>query len=411
MKKITHLFLMMLGIVALSSCNSDFSSSNDGQSLTDSSTSVETSETTSAGSDETSSSSTTIEYQRTSYSNPLNFYKLNGEKYFVTAADPFVLRGDDGYWYLYITNAQCEMGTKGMIFDRGPIFRSKNLVDWRWYSSVFENSPDAANWGNSEAGVWGPTVIKINDNQYNYYYSLSSWGDSNPGIGVATSPTPYGPWTHYGKLLDQQMSGVVNGIDPFVTFDDEGQLWIIWGSFNGIAATLLTDDGTELFYGNLVKDHLVWLVENNQKEGKGFDININYEGAFVLKKDDEYFFMGSQGTCLAGSNSTYTVRVGKSSSLFGPYLGKDGQDMNHGTEGEVVVQPSDAVAGTGHNAVIQDYAGDYWLIYHGFDNFGSDSQERSLFMDKILWDAQGYPYILNRNASVRINNEGPLTIK
>lgn len=395
-------FMILTSLVALSSCSISPSSSLPASSESS------VSEEKPVSQEESSVSS--IEYVRKTYSNPIHFYRLDGSEYFVAAADPEVIYGEDGYWYLYITNASCEMGEKGIMFDRGPIFRSRDLTGWTWCGSVFEGQTEQADWGSKDAGVWGPHVVKVGD-QYNYYYSLSSWGDSNPGIGVATSPTPYGPWKHHGRLLDQNMTGVINGIDPFVTYEGD-DLYIVWGSFYGIAATRLTDDGTELFYADQVKDHLVWLIANNQ-EGDSMNVDINYEGSFIVKKDEKYYFFGSQGTCLAGTSSTYTVKTGVSDSLFGPYKGSDGNDLSTGTYGDVVVAPSEEVGGTGHNTVIQDFAGDYWLIYHGYDiNSSSHSDERQLFMDKLEWNERtGLPYVKDKKASINQKMVGPKVIK
>ena len=73
------------------------------------------------------------------------------------------------------------------------------------------------------------------------------------------------------------------------------------------------------------------------------DININYEGSYIIKHNGYYYYFGSQGTCCSGVNSTYTVKVGKSESLFGPYLDANGDDMVSGKFGEIVIQPSDKV--------------------------------------------------------------------
>lgn len=396
-------FLLFVSSLLLASCNVKVSSSSNVEDFS-------SSHNDGGGSSSSSSSSSSIEYERKTYKNPIKFYRQDGSEYFVAAADPDVIYGNDGYYYLYITNASCEMGDKAITFDRGPIFRSKDLTGWTWCGSVFEGQTDQADWGSKDAGVWAPHVVKVGDH-WNYYYSLSSWGDSNPGIGVATSPTPYGPWTHYGKLLDQNMTGVRNGIDPYVAYDGD-ELYIFWGSFFGVAATRLTDDGTELFYADQVKEHLTWVIPDNRGD-KSMDVYKNYEGTFIIEKDGKYFFFGSQGTCLAGNESTYTVKTGKADSIFGPYYGSDGNDLVNGTYGDVVVEPSSEVGGTGHNTVIQDFNGDYWLIYHGYDiNSESHSDERQLFMDKLLWDSQtGLPYVEGKKASVNKDITGPLVIK
>lgn len=349
-----------------------------------------------------------VEYERGKYTNPLKFYKQDGTEYFVSSCDPDIILGDDGYYYMYPTNCEVEMGDKGMMTDKGPIFKSSNLLEWRWCGSVFDGHPNAADWGTKGAGVWAPSVVKVGS-KYNYYYSLSSWGDDNPGIGVATSDTPYGPWTHYGKVLDQKDSGVRNGIDPKVLYGDDGNLYMVWGSFFGIGCTQLTDDGIEPFYaGAELKNHITYIIADNTSGG--MDININYEGSYIIKKDGWFYFFGSQGTCLDGMNSTYNVKVGKSQSLFGPYVDSEGKELAKESYGNLVVEPSEEVAGTGHNAVFQDAKGEWWLLYHGF--VGSvNTSERTLMLDKLIWDGEtGMPYIEGKQASLT-EKDGPWVVK
>ena len=356
------------------------------------------------------SSESRVNYTNKTYQNPLNFYKQDGSKYFVTAADPDVLKADDGYFYMYCTNTYCEMGNKGMQYDRGPIFQSKDLINWTWVGSVFDGHPQALNWGDKDAGVWAPSVIKVGD-RYNYYYSLSLWGDSNPGIGVATSLTPYGPWTHYGKVLDSNLSGVKNSIDPKPIYDEDGKLYLIWGSFYGIGAVELTDDGTEVFWGiNNIKDHLYWIIDDNSN-GQ-MDININYEGSYIIKRNDSYYYFGSQGTCCDGVNSTYRVKAGKANKLLGKYYGSDGKTLTDetGSYGDLVIGPSEEVAGVGHNTVVEDYEGEFWLFYHGFDVDGEYPNERTIFMDKLYFDENDMPYVENKKASIHQDKIGPLVI-
>ena len=353
------------------------------------------------------------EYTREKYSNPLNFYKQDGSKYYVYCADPDVIRCDeDNYYYMYCTNTDCEMGDKGIMYDRSPIFRSRNLIDWTWCGSVFDGLENAANWGTKDAGVWAPSVIKVG-NQYNYYYALSTWGDPNPGIGVATSSTPYGPWIDHGKLLDSVDSGVKNSIDPQALYVD-GKLYLVWGSFFGIGIIELTEDGLEPYvgYSNL-KEYTKYIIKDNTTDGK-MDIDINYEGSYIIEKDNNFYYFGSQGTCLSGTSSTYRVKVGVSDSVFGPYKGSDKKDLDdvNGSFGDLVIAPSDEVAGTGHNTIIKDFDDRYWIIYHGYDIKGENPTNRIPFIDELLWDNDTkMPYVKNRKASIHEEKLGPTILK
>lgn len=359
-----------------------------------------------------SSAAPSSEFELTTkrYTNPARIIQLDGSERFVTIADPDIHVGEDGYFYMYPTNLECEMGELGVMFDLGPIFKSGDLQSWRWIGSVFLNQTEAVNW-NAEAlrtgGVWAPSIIKIG-NRYNYYYSLSGWGDPNPGIGVASAPTPIGPWTHYGKLVDQEMTGVRNGIDPHVMIDDD-KVYLFWGSFFGIGVVQLTDDGLETYYPpELIREHVRYIIPNNN--GTRMNINTNYEGSFIMKKGDYFYYMGSQGSCCSGQNSTYRVKVGRSQSIFGPYVAVDGQELTTGNYGDLVVAPSDEVRGTGGGVVFQDFAGDDWFFYHGFYRDGLDPNQRVLFMDRLLWNQEtGYPYIEGLVASTN-EQDGPVIV-
>ena len=84
------------------------------------------------------------------------------------------------------------------------------MVHWQYLCDAFTRKPD---W-KSEGGIWAPCINYI-DNKYYLYYSYSKWGDSNPGIGLAISDHPYGPFADQGKVFDAASIGVENSIDPF----------------------------------------------------------------------------------------------------------------------------------------------------------------------------------------------------
>ncbi len=332
------------------------------------------------------------------YSNPV-YPIVEGSKKPTYTADPFVVRDDDGMYYLYCT--QTDVFNPKASFQRGPVWKSIDMVNWQYVSDVFQNyTPD---WGTSGAGVWAPTVIKIGDT-WNFYYSLSTGGDSNPGIGVATSPTPYGPFTHYGKLFNSEEIGVTNSIDPYV-FIDDGIVYMAFGSYGGLITLIeLTDDGLGL------KNGLDYQKENKTAIA-GFELYdmTNYEGTFILKKDGWYYLLLSTGSCCSGVNSTYKVVVGKSRSVKGPYLDSNGRDMFKPNRGDPVVVPSlSGAMGTGHCAVIQDDKENYWMLYHGYDTKGTKQSYRSLYLDQLIFDDEtGMPHVKDNVASNEEIKDGP----
>ena len=122
----------------------------------------------------------------------------------------------------------------------------------------------------------------------------------------------------------------------------------------------------------------------------------------MLVKDGIYYLFMSAGSCCEGENSTYNVQVYTATSALGPYTKSPVGDASW--SGSILHQlppgtvtsgsgPVTAIYGPGHSCVVQDDAGDYWLYYHGFLRRGVVQSTRILFMDKLLWTEDGYPYI------------------
>lgn len=298
-------------------------------------------------------------------------------------ADPTIIKAEDGYYYVYGTEDYWSEESGAHVV---AIIRSKNLVDWEFVGDAFEEKPD---W-NGLANIWAPDIQYFNDTYY-LYYSLSIWDDPNPGIGVATSSSPEGPFIDHGKLFDSDEIGVENSIDPFIYITEDNDKWMFWGSFHGIYAIELSEDG------------LSTVGEKVHIGGNAF------EGAYIVKKDEYYYLFASRGTCCNGADSTYNVRVGRSKDLLGPYFGKLGINIKYGL-GSKVIDEGTQFVGVGHNSVIIDDNGDYWLIYHGIDKddpyVDNGGPRRPLMIDKIIWSKNGWPKIENFRAS-EVETEGP----
>ncbi len=298
-------------------------------------------------------------------------------------ADPSIIKANDGYFYVYATEDfwNYEDGVHNVA-----IIRSLNLVDWEYVSDAFTEKPT---W-NGMAYIWAPDIHYFND-MYYLYYSLSTWNDPNPAIGVAVSESPEGPFIDHGKLFDSDEIGVGNSIDPFVFITEDNEKWMFWGSFRGLYAIQLSDDG---FSTVGEKVHIA---------------GDSFEATYIIQKDGYYYLFASQGMCCSGAESTYNVRVARSTELLGPYVDKTGRDIIH-SKGSLVVGAGEQYVGVGHNAVAIDDNGDYWLIYHGIDKddpyLENGATKRPLMIDKIIWDNLGWPQIKNFVPS-EVITEGP----
>lgn len=277
--------------------------------------------------------------------------------------DPTVIRGKDGYFYVYATED----------IKNVPIMKSKNLVEWAFCNTAF--TKDTRPTFEPKGGVWAPDINYING-KYVLYYAMSVWGgEQTCGIGVATSDYPEGPFADHGPLFRSNEIGVQNSIDPsFLEY--EGRKYMIWGSFRGIYAVELAADGLSLKVG----------AEKKQIAGTAF------EAAYIYRHGDYYYMFASIGSCCQGRKSTYRVVVGRSKDVWGPYVDKDGKKMlDNGYS--LVIGRNKHFVGNGHGSqIIRDDAGQDWLLYHGIA-MSASAGGRLLLLDQIKWDKEEWPYV------------------
>jgi arabinan endo-1,5-alpha-L-arabinosidase len=298
-----------------------------------------------------------------------------------TFADPTVIKADDGYFYAYATEDGWEYNTPPHIV---PIIRSQDLVTWEFVRDAFATKPG---W-KSPAFVWAPDINRVNGKYY-LYYSLSLWDDPNPGIGLAVSDTPAGPFEDRGKILLSDEVGVKNSIDPFY-YEEGDKKYLFWGSFRGIYGIALNADGTAIV-------------------GDKFQIAGDWmEGAYIIKRNNFYYLFGSNGHCCLGRETPYNVMIGRATAVEGPYVNQQGQPLLTNTgnvflAGNPAANITTGFAGPGHNAeIVTDNEGVDWFLYHAVDKgrplLPNGATRRPLMLDRIDW-VNDWPQIANATPS------------
>ena len=330
------------------------------------------------------------------YMNALFVANTSGTYYSAEIADPCVVRDENGEFWSFSTARR--------------VLHSVDGCQWEKYSDAIIKKPA---WGNahfeaagkSGAELWAPDVVKIGD-KWIYYYSVSDFAYS-AGIGYATADEIGGPYTDHGRMFWSEETGeatenvgIHSSIDQQVIFGDDGHVYMVLGSFSKIWLIQLTDDGLGLYKGwQYQREHKILIASNR------------FEGSWIFKRGDYWYFMGSAGTCCSGKDSTYRVRVGKSDSLFGPYYDSEGKRMDALNEenGDLVVwakKTNENTIAPGHHSVVMDDAGDYWWYGHCFYEYDS-FRTRHLAMDKLLWDENDMPYIDGYELSYNVELPGP----
>lgn len=304
------------------------------------------------------------ENTETQYSNPVIR---------VSVPDPTAIRSQDGKFYLY--------GTEDIR--NIPVFRSDDLVNWKQVGTAFtdETRPKDVD----GASLWAPEIRYIKG-KYVLFYSLAIWGQEwVSSIGYAVSDNPEGPFISKGIVFNSYDVNVKNSIDQFF-YEEDGNYYMLWGSFRGIYLIQLnvTDD-------LVITPQISTMV---QVAGTAF------EGVNIWKRDGYYYLFASIGSCCEGANSTYSTVVGRSKSLIGPYMSKDGGYMLENAY-TVVLSKNSAFVGVGHNSILQkDDEENTWMLYHGYQVNKVDDG-RLVLLDRVLWDNEGWPYVEGEGASLK----------
>ncbi len=338
------------------------------------------------------------------YENPLPV-RIPGDGMVESCADPSILRSQtpgDNNWYMYCTtdplNDEDRNASGDFNFHLVPTLRSSDLVNWTYVGDAFDftdaNGGRPA-WAEPSAGIWAPEVDYFNGQYYLYFVATdvktaisgepNCNGDS--AIGVATSPSPTGPWSYHSEpvVMPRRNGPGCNFFwtyDPEVIIAQDGTKYIYYGSYyGGIFAQQLTADGLDV-------------------TGSATPITIpnRYEGAEVVYRNGYYYLFVSATNCCNGPLTAYSVFVGRSTSPLGPFVDREGVSLLDAQVGGTpfIMQNGNRWVGAGHNSVFQDAQGEWWTVYHAVDRFDPYFEgavgftKRPVLLDAIDW-IDGWP--------------------
>jgi hypothetical protein len=146
--------------------------------------------------------------------------------------DPAVLRIEDG-WILTATSNDAP--------DCLPILFSQDLATWEHRAFVFPegSTPQWAAHGRMTGDFWAPEMARVGDEYWLVYTARQQ--NNALAIGLAKSPSPFGPWEDLGRPLltgnpvnttglpdtpNVKLSGGV--IDSHIFIDADGTRYLFW---------------------------------------------------------------------------------------------------------------------------------------------------------------------------------------
>ena len=250
--------------------------------------------------------------------------------------------------------------------------------------------------------TWAPDVEYYNGKYYMYYSITKAFGSDESAIGRVESTNVLGPYSNNVVLFDSvgETGSHPNCIDPELFYDKDGKLWMVYGShFAGVYIKELYNEGEN------------WGLPKEEGWGKllwkgGSEV---VEGPFVFYNatTEYYYLMTSYGALM----TDYNMRIARSKNPDGPYVDIEGTDLsessgNGSQHGNVIAgnykfSSSNGYAAMGHNSVIKDKSGRYFVIYHSRRQEGASdvTAAHKLFASQLYFNEEGWP-VMSPNAYV-----------
>jgi len=232
------------------------------------------------------------------------------------------------------------------------VFSSSDLTDWTDLGVIV--SQDKVPWVNAASySMWAPDCIEKNGKYYFYFPANVKTGSGKGfGIGVAVADNPSGPFIPQPEPIKN-----VNGIDPCVFIDKDGQAYIYY-SLNRIFAAKLKENMLELATEPVVIGDL---------PTKGL-----VEGPYLFERNGIYYM-----TYPHVQNKTERLEYAISNNPLGPFKVTG-----------VIMDESPTGCWTNHHSFIE-YKGQWYLFYHHNDYSPKFDKNRSARIDSLFFNSDG----------------------
>ncbi|KAF1952239.1 glycosyl hydrolase family 43 protein [Byssothecium circinans] len=225
--------------------------------------------------------------------------------------------------------------------------------------------------------AYASQIVKGPNGKFYLYAPVTQANSNNAdkfAIGVAVANTPLGPYTDAhpaGPILSQSIpppGNNIQNIDPTVLVDDDGKVYIYYGTFGALRAYQLSSDMATTVGSVTTVNSLT-----------GF-----FEAPWIMKRGSTYYLLYAANN--AGSNSPCTptsyhacIAYGTASSPLGPWTFRG-----------VIL---DIVSSTTSHSGTVEYKGKWYLTYHTADATKGGHFRRSIAWDEMTFDTQSPPRI------------------
>ena len=260
--------------------------------------------------------------------------------------DPTVLKDGDDYYMTFSSM----MSYPGII-----IWHSRDLVNW---------APIGPALTQPIGSVWAMDLVKHNGR---YYIYIPATPGGKQSILVIHADNIHGPWS---DPIDLKVDGC---IDPGHAVGEDGKRYLF---FNGVRRIALTDDGLATA-GPLEQVYTPWHYPDDWVVEM-----FAPEGPKLFRRGDWFYLVSAVGGT-SGPPTSHMVTAARSKSIHGPWENCPHNPIVHTKSAE------EPWWSRGHATPFEGPGGDWWMIYHGYEN-GFYTLGRQALLEPIAWTSDGW---------------------
>ncbi len=286
-------------------------------------------------------------------------------------ADPDIL-GIGAHYYM-----TCTGRSDGNTY---PIYESTNLVRWTRAGWIFPSDQPQPSW--ATGNYWSPELHHAGTGIAAYFSMRTEAGHS--AIGVATAPTPLGPFVDRGTPLLAPEDASAS--DAHVLLAADGVRYLYYklaathaGTPDSIWVHALTPDGLDLAPGPGVK-----VLDATEQWEHGV-----VEAPWVARNGAYYYLFYSGATYC---NADYAVGVARAAGPLGPFE----------KLAEPILKTGSDWAGPGHIALTRGPDNRMYIAYHAYqltegtptceEGQPDDNNRRDVVIDRLVF-TDGWPRV------------------
>ena len=260
--------------------------------------------------------------------------------------DPSILKDGADYYMTFSTFT----GYPGLL-----IWHSRDLVNWQPRNAALQTNVGS---------IWAPELCRHGNRYYIYFAAKHPQRNS---IYVIWADRIEGPWSEPIDL------GLTQHIDPGHAVDEAGSRWLF----------LSGGDRIRLDENGLATQGQIEHVYDPWRYPDDWDVESFSPEGPKITRHGQYFYQLTAVGGTAGPPTGHMVIAARATSLHGPWQQHPRNPLVR------TASVNEKWWSRGHATLVEGPAGDWWAVYHGYEN-GYWTLGRQMLLAPVTWTDDGW---------------------